>query len=183
MGSFATGKVGGSLLTQTSKMSAPSFSLPAGEPKAGGTCVFAGMAAQEKFGDDYFICRRCYATSANYGYAEAMLSAESRFQWVVDLLTRGGSELFAMAMIAAISSYARDAKLGKRNTQEIGVWDGRQLTYKRGRGRAPLQSTDLQQTGAQLGLPSNIRTTTDWFRSQGVPKGAVAGFFRIHDSG
>ena len=193
MGSFATGKVGGSLLTQTSKMSAPSFSLPAGEPKAGGTCVFAGMAAQQKFGDDYFICRRCYATSANYGYAEAMLSAESRFQWVVDLLTRGGSELFAMAMIAAISSYARDGKLDARETQEIGIWNGRELTYRRYaqevyRGvrrniRAPLQSTDLQQTGAQVGLPSNIKTTTDWFRSQGVPNGAVAGFFRIHDSG
>ena len=184
MGSFATGKVGGSLFTETSKMAAPSFSLPAGEPKAGGTCVFAGMAAQEKFGDDFFICRRCYATGANYGYAEAMLTAETRLQWVTYLLSTGGAEAFASSMIAAISSYARHGKFSKRNLQEIGVWSGNSLTYQRTlKQRANITPTQLSETATQLGLPSTVRTTTDWFRYRKTPKGSVAGFFRIHDSG
>jgi len=182
MAGFATGKVGTSCFTATSKMSAPSFSLPAGELKAGGTCVFAGMAAQKKFGDNVVICRRCYATSANYGYAEAMLAGETRFRWALTRL-RAGSVAMADALVAAISSYARDAKFAGRLTQELGVWKNGQLLYnKTMTAKAPLSSTNLRSAAA-LGMPAQIRNTADFFAMRGVPNGAVAGFFRIHDSG
>ena len=42
---------------------------------------------------------------------------------------------------------------------------------------------DSQVMKAEFWTLDNITSTTAWFKSLQVPNGAVAGFFRIHDSG
>ena len=67
------------MTTNTSKMDAVSFSLPAGTINAGGTCI-AAQAAEFTPGH---ICRICYAWGrANYGYPSTMLSQVARLQWL-----------------------------------------------------------------------------------------------------
>jgi len=61
------------LFTKTSKMRAPSWSLPAGPPQVGGTCVAAGVASVVE-DDDLFVCHGCYATDGNYRYGTKQLS-------------------------------------------------------------------------------------------------------------
>jgi hypothetical protein len=86
-----------SLFTWTSKMTCASFSLPAGPPKYGGTC----MASAEKFGCDYkeVVCYDCYATRNRYLFSSNAIRQAVKLQWVKTAMRRGS---FVDEMVEAI---------------------------------------------------------------------------------
>src|SRR6516225_8434143 len=76
------------LLTQTSKMPGPSFSLPAHRscPRANGT-----------------ICDNCYASKGCYSWRSTQNAQEARFHYVIQSMrTPEGKQSFVAFMIAAI---------------------------------------------------------------------------------
>jgi hypothetical protein len=194
LGNFAPGRTHVPVLSKTSKMSAPSFSLPAGSLKAAGTCVMAGVEVQAQHPKELMICNSCYATKANYGYAESMSSTHVRLAWVEQVLAEG---TFVDAMTASVSCYARftteggyakeggSYKPSTRPTQELGVWDakaGRLRAPRAAQAKAPAYTVVTRITQyATLGL--DVKDTSEFYRAQGTPDGAVCGFFRIHDAG
>ena len=79
-----------SVLTCTSKMPGPSFSLPAGR-----ACVNA-------HGE---VCDNCYAKGGCYQYANVAAAQELRFQWTIECMrTEAGRALWAETMILAIET-------------------------------------------------------------------------------
>jgi len=195
---FRYGKSRVTMLTKTSKMSSPSFGLPAGMPTEGGTCParlvaqrFSRMrdvtkrkktvAVQQTMG---VICDRCYAMGANYGYANNMIDQEGRARWVKNLLHKDGSEVAAQQLALMIAGYAQSGSHGGRDTQEIGVWSESEdaITYRSGRRRVSCEDTQLRlKIKGEDGR--DVPTTRAWFKSRNVPNGSITGFFRIHDSG
>jgi len=188
------------LFSDAAKMGCPSMSLPAGPQREGGTCAAAGARAssmkrpargkdvggsrRDKDGN-IFICDNCYATSGNYWYASTSVAQAGRLAWILRHLKSdpSGASL-AGDLIWAIDSVARRADYGNltnRMGQEIGVWSNGQihvpgLIKHRGKTMVPLLVTDLPPW-------SGFKNTTEYFARMGTPEGAVAGFFRIHDSG
>ena len=53
------------VFTKTSKMNTISFSIPAGSPRAGGSCTVAEAKPADESGKT-FICRGCYALKNRY---------------------------------------------------------------------------------------------------------------------
>ena len=153
-----------------------------------------------------YICAVCYAMGANYGYANNMIQQAARAKWIKDSLKgeegirRGAGNLAQM-----IWTYANDTKHGERACQEIGVWSSKRgaiLTPKatnREQGEVaptslriskltikPVAEGSLQRVVAQQGL--ELAEDTQIFFSklaaeEVITNGAVAGFFRLHDSG
>jgi hypothetical protein len=77
------------LLTQTSKMPGPSWSLPAHEacPRANGT-----------------ICDSCYASKGCYRYNTTQNAQKTRFKWTVESMrTAAGREQWVGYMVEAIT--------------------------------------------------------------------------------
>jgi hypothetical protein len=173
------------LLTTTSKMASPSFGIPAGRASQGGTCPGAAIEAQTAIaqlgGAERRICTVCYATSANYGYANNMTQQEARRLWVAQLLRESGSEACGYNLAAMIEGYARYTKHTDRKNQEIGVWNGEGIVVPSGRGVKYADPTPLQIS--RLGGRPIPKDTQIFFRDRKTPLGSVAGFFRIHDSG
>ena len=177
------------LLTTTSKMASPSFGIPAGRMLEGGTCPGADIKAQDAIaklgGEERRICTVCYATGANYGYANNMTQQEARRLWVVQLLKSSGSEACGYNLAAMIEAYARHTRHTDRKNQEIGVWDGEGIVVP---GRAPKKGVPkyADPTPLQISrlngkpVPNDTRA---FFRDRSTPNGSVTGFFRIHDSG
>lgn len=189
------------LFTATSKMGAPSFSLPAGKPGEGGTCTAAGYApdpgdpGDEEEGivgaNPIFetVCASCYALKGHYGYLSNIVPGLVRKAWVERHLRADPSGATLGDILAeAIEAYARRAHLKdgpKRSAVELGVWTGEVLAIPpRGpRSRKTADETVLDAASAKV-LGVKAGTTTDQARKRAhVPRGAVAGFFRIHDSG
>jgi hypothetical protein len=203
------------LLTATTKMSSPSFGLPAGLKTDGGTCP-ARMVAQRAFRSTKVgeggstvahrevICDRCYAMGANYGYANNMIAQEGRSVWIRQIIKPNAGSPYDPSQLpgllaSMVASYALHGGGGGRSQQEIGRWNGSSLEYSSGKIKAPkaVEQTSLrleldrpvlrkeQYTRAGLGLTNftKISTTSEWFKAMKTPKDAVAGFFRIHDSG
>jgi hypothetical protein len=91
-----------SLFTFTSKMSCPSFSLPAG-PTKGGTCPASKPSSIESEGSyrehhpalasrgaGTFICDLCYAGKANYGmYPNISAGQMAKKHWVLETMKDG----------------------------------------------------------------------------------------------
>jgi len=193
---FRYGKQRITLITKTSKMSSPSFGLPAGKIKEeGGTCP--GRAITQTFRRIRMqkgkpvsqkleaICDVCYAMGANYGYANNMIDQEGRASWIKDLLkekTEASVEKTANALTQMVSDYARYGAHGNRDGQEIGVWDSKKeaITYRSGDKRYMCRDTNLR-----IVLPGMeaAATTREFFQMSGVKNEEVCGFFRIHDSG
>src|SRR5215468_2647692 len=76
------------LLTQTSKMPGPSWSLPAHRacPRANGT-----------------ICDSCYAAKGCYRYSSTQNAQNARFAWTVESMrTAAGRQQWIAAMVAGI---------------------------------------------------------------------------------
>ena len=102
-----------SLFTQTSKMAAASFSLPAGAPgEVLGTCPAAAEGVPRESGATY-ICDGCYAKSNNYTrYSSTQISQLVRLDWVrkqladetMESLAKKPSK-FATHMADAITRY------------------------------------------------------------------------------
>ena len=186
MGTFRMGRVSVPLLAKTTKMSAPSLSLPAGSHRAGGTCIMAGVEVETGHAEELTVCNSCYATKANYGYAESMASTHVRLEWVTQIL-KVSPALFADAMEAAVIAYARYTHKGDkespRNSQELGVWNSaakRIVVPSVPTSKAASYANVTRFTAySKLGLP--YKDSADLFKD--TPDGAVCGFFRIHDAG
>lgn len=115
------------LFTETSKMGAPSYSLPVGPLAFGGSCPgsTAGMTtgapnasasmrqrvlhvinATNKhlppvggFEDSYAVCQNCYVTKGNHGYWGNNLRLVARYAWTRAAVQQG---LFAPSLIEAL---------------------------------------------------------------------------------
>jgi hypothetical protein len=105
-----------SLFTWTSKMSCPSFSIPAGPVENGGTCPASKQTSIEKEGSyekyspplsempqgEAFICSVCYAGKGRYlMYKSMSLGQVAKLRWVQKTLREG---TFIRRMSEAISS-------------------------------------------------------------------------------
>ena len=127
------------MLTATSKMSSPSFGLPAGRSTEGGTCparevgqyLFRGKSGEDAPGRREVICDRCYAMGANYGYANNMISQQGRAAWVKQFVDAKRPDLLGDQLARMITAYARLVAGGGRSEQEIGVWskDRKRIEY------------------------------------------------------
>ena len=193
---FRYGKQRITLITKTSKMSSPSFGLPAGKIKEeGGTCP--GRAITQTFRRIRMqkgkpvsqkleaICDVCYAMGANYGYANNMIDQEGRASWIKDLLkekTAASVKKAADALTQMVSDYAKYGAHGNRDGQEIGVWDSKKkaIMYRSGDDKYMCRNTNLR---IEIPGMEAAATTRDFFQMSGVENGQVCGFFRIHDSG
>lgn len=195
---FRYGKQRITLITKTSKMSSPSFGLPAGTGKEGGTCP--GRAIAQSFRRTRLqkgkpvsqrleaICDVCYAMGANYGYANNMIDQEGRARWIKNLLAGADPiKKTSDALTQMVSDYAKYGAHGGREGQEIGTWKDNALgqgkgaiTYRSGKDRLTCRNTDLR---IELPGMKGVATTRDFFRESGVKNDQVCGFFRIHDSG
>ena len=104
------------LFTWTSKMSCPSFSLPAGPVASGGTCPASKATAIQKEGTylkfspsieripdgQLFICDTCYAGKGRYlMYKSMSLGQMARLSWTTQAVRSG---TFARKISEAISS-------------------------------------------------------------------------------
>jgi len=88
------------LFTWTSKMSCPSFSLPAGPMRYGGTCPAAEVEAEHISPNQTRICTACYAGKNLYLLGTAVIALSlARYEWVKREMARGA---FADQMIRAI---------------------------------------------------------------------------------
>lgn len=115
---YPSGKA--SLLTWTSKMSCPSFSLPAGHPDFLGTCAAQSRKDVEKAGfyrtpelghpwdlrempdGESFVCDLCYAAKGNYGYPSTNITQMKKVLWVKKTLKAPGDLNFVNQMSRAI---------------------------------------------------------------------------------
>lgn len=155
-----------SMLTWTSKMNAPSWSLPAGAPQAGGACPGAtgaqsivpldtlrkGRAQAAKYVGEgplaAAVCEHCYATGGQYATGNVQYAQVLRYIWAREAIQRriatpfGDSTLFVETMSTAIAN----------------------ANFKLDGGRATADD-DGEGGGALPREPSGRR------------------FFRIHDSG
>ena len=89
------------MFTKTSKMRAPSWSLPAGSPALGGTCVAAGMDVIVE-DDALFICHGCYAVGGNYIYPTKQINMAIK-RHITAVSVRDGN--FAAMMSQSIKDY------------------------------------------------------------------------------
>lgn len=182
-----------SLFTITSKMTCPSFSLPAGPTNRGGSCVAAntGKTGGKRTPGQTYICDACYSLRGNYQYPNVATAQAARYYWIVQLLEEDPSgEKLAKELIRAIDDFARNATLSsssegsvERLTQELGVWDGHTI-------RVPIWFKAIGETrymeAVETKLPQEllgVSGTRELFQRRGTRHGEVAGFFRIHDSG
>jgi len=196
MNTFARGRTLVPVFSATSKMSAPSFSLPAGNPRVAGTCIMAAVEPQRGYTDAQTICNVCYATSANYGYPESMGSNHIRKMWVEQSLKKGN---FVEEMTAAISAYARYSKQGgyseskdvdsdeessgTRRSLELGVWENSSKKIRLPSPDANPQYADNTRIRFASDLKLPFKDTRSYFVSKNLNEGQVCGFLRIHDAG
>ena len=187
------------ILTLTSKMAAPSFSLPAGSNMGGGTCSAADLMRESAYLEKEHICSVCYAMGANYAKAINIWGGCSGLGWTMDTLRDHGAKGLGERLVAAICAYARFSSQAppslagngfKRSDVEIGVWskaEGTILAPSRG-VLTPMQMTQLDYRGQLKAIVSEatgevIPNVSGLFAEDRVKDGEVAGFFRIHDSG
>jgi hypothetical protein len=104
---------------------------------------------------------------------------------VAQLLRASGSEACGYNLAAMIEGYARYTKHTDRKNQEIGVWDGDGIVVP---GKAVKKGVPkyADPTPLQISLLNGRaipKDTRAFFADRKTRTGAVAGFFRIHDSG
>lgn len=157
------------LLSWTSKMNCPSWSIPAGVPQIGGTCPGA-MAGQSVMPEEArratekhvlkvlgqptslakAICNRCYATGGQYSTGQVQFAQLLRHYWAVQALE---AETFVPTMIYAVenANYRLDGGTIKEEREE----------------RDP-ETGEVRIVAREQKLP---------------PEPSGKRFFRIHDSG
>ena len=181
------------LFTGTTKNACPSFSLPAGPEKEGGTCAAANPAAEggkglRKPGKTY-TCDGCYALEGNYFQAEVSISHAARYHWVVSKLEADPTgQALAADLTSAIVDYARFGTMaGSRDatfdrlSSELGTWnDGRIRVPLSENGRVVLREAFQTPLPADTGTSNSCQFLSERLSPQ---NGEVTGFFRIHDSG
>jgi len=133
------------LLSWTSKMNAPSWSLPAGAPQIGGACPGAvagqsvvpekaldagarlvniglGRPANTPVNLAQAICEHCYATGGQYSTGQVQFAQILRFLWArqaINFHLPNGSTAFVEAMVYAIDN--ADYKLNGGTVQGEGA--------------------------------------------------------------
>lgn len=133
------------LLSWTSKMNAPSWSLPAGAPQIGGACPGAvagqsivpekaldaaarlvniglGRPASTPVNLAQAICEHCYATGGQYSTGQVQFAQILRFLWArqaINFHLPNGSTAFVEAMVYAIDN--ADYKLNGGTMQGEGA--------------------------------------------------------------
>jgi hypothetical protein len=161
------------IFTHTTKMNAPSFSIPAGMPQYGGSCISASYEATGP-NKNNTICRGCYALKGNYLYVGYVYAAAPRMNWLVDTLQSDTTgERMACYMSFAIESYARYGRSSTRQELEFGFIKDSSLVFPSGREKTSVFAE------SKMRIPG--RTSQDWIDF--TKEGKVAGYFRIHDSG
>lgn len=94
-GTFATGV----FFSQTSKMACPSWSLPAGPDKFGGSCLFATPSQRvEEFLREHLsvpVCRGCYTKNGRYRYLNNQVARHIHLVWLRGQLKHHGAFAFA----------------------------------------------------------------------------------------
>lgn len=160
----------GKLLSWTSKMGAPSFSLPAGSPSMGGSCVGAAggqtitsiqqyhkqkkhvlQVVGQNYAPEQAICQNCYAEGGQYATGNVQVYQLMRFAWAQGAVQDG--------------SFA-----------EVMGWAVRQASYYlNGKGLTNAKDDD--------GNPILDVTTGEPLRVASVPELDGKRYFRIHDSG
>jgi hypothetical protein len=124
---FALGSV--SFFSETSKMSAPSWSLPAGPQSEDGTCASADInkpsraypyrKAMEQPGEfdrgapiaKHWICAYCYAGKSNYMHRTSQYSQTARNIWLLGSLEHRGIEETARIMADALAAHLANEKV------------------------------------------------------------------------
>lgn len=198
-GSNAEGKalpVGGqrvsSLWTFTSKMGAPSFSLPAGPTTEAGTCSAAnyGRSGGKRTPGKQYICDACYSLEGRYVMYNIAIGQGARMWWVNHMIqqdTSGGK--LGQALTAALGDYARFGSMSglrggleNRIIIELGVWDGTQIVVPM---KHPVSGALSPIPAVVTNLPkrTGFGDTRQFFAARKPSAGEVVGFFRIHDSG
>jgi len=178
------------VFTKTSKMNTISFSIPAGPPFAGGSCISAAtskMAANPAFGvnDLTYVCQKCYALKNRYQMLDYVFSSAPRMNWITSTIseTKGHQE-FGTLMSLAIESYCRYTYENGRENLEIGVINVEKLKYRSSKtSYSHVEPCDITPNINKV-LPLEQRGT---YNSQSwidfTQQNDIAGYFRIHDSG
>lgn len=118
--------------SETSKMSAPSWSLPAGPPAAGGSCAAAeifrkpaaletalgeGDVAQGAYKPKDWICAYCYAGKSNYMHRTSQYSQMARLVWLQGMLKAhqvdGTADVMARTLRAHMANSKYREKVGE----------------------------------------------------------------------
>ncbi len=176
-----------SILSETSKMACPSFSLPAGAPLAGGSCISASARDPRRVEGKTYICDECYSLGKAYIYPNVQLAQMARQAWVCQNLVGADADaaiaVVSDAMIDAIRTFAgsipynKNAKID-RLLSEIGIWN-----KKRGVIEMPYRRTFLDIQPTPLPPETGFADTRAFFADRNPEAGETVGFFRIHDSG
>lgn len=161
------------VFTHTEKMNSISFSIPAGSPQYGGSCISSAYSATGP-NQENTICRSCYALKGNYLFVQYVFTSAPRMNWLVETLESDptGTTL-AYYMSLAIESYARYGTSAKRNKLEFGFIREEKLVYPTGKNSV------AEFAPVNLRIPG--KTSQDWINK--TLEGSVAGYFRLHDSG
>lgn len=191
MNGWQKGRGAFSLFSKTSKMSAPSFSLPAGNPKAGGTCIMAARDPETGQEVDLTICNKCYATSANYAYPESLSSTAVRLGWVNECLKGESSQKGSLSdkLTAAIIAYAVLSTDGtydstkKITVKQLNPTTGKQQKVKKQVGKLLKEQSGRQTmeigvwdaAAKKIQTPSGGETKKVYANATPILRGAVAG--------
>jgi len=171
------------VFTKTSKMNTISFSIPAGSPRAGGSCTVAEAKPSENSGKN-FICRGCYALKNRYQMLDYVFSSGPRMNWLIDAVEEGD---FPSLMSLAIESYARFGYGQGRQDLEIGYMQNGSLMYRSGISSfnsMPAFDINVKHGGKRV----NVKNSQEFLSKGGKNtissrENKPAGYFRIHDSG
>jgi hypothetical protein len=195
-GKGGKGKTNVALLTSTSKMTCPSFSLAAGPPEEGGTCLAARVPAGGKglrVPGRIFVCDGCYALERQYKFQDPNTAQAARAAWVVRRLREDptGTALARDLVLALVDearcgthSAIRDG-LAQRIRTEFGVWrEGRLwIPVDLGRGGKRREIGWMPAKITPLPPDTGFRDSRAVLAAREPPEEAIAGFFRIHDAG
>jgi len=179
------------VFTKTSKMNTISFSIPAGPPFAGGSCLSAAtskMAANPSFGvnDLTYVCQKCYALKNRYQMLEYVFSSAPRMNWITSTITDERNQIyyFGALMALAIESYCRYTYENGRDILEIGFIESDRIKYRSSKTTySHVEPCDITPNINKI-LPQqqkgmyNSQYWIDFSKTNDI-----AGYFRIHDSG
>ena len=111
--------------TKTSKMSAASWSIPAGPPSVGGACPSAeifksagayqvalqqGDVEQRPAAKAEWICQYCYAGKSNYMHRTSQYSQTARWIWLSGMIRDAGLEKAVDVMAGALRVHLGNSK-------------------------------------------------------------------------
>lgn len=180
------------VFTKTSKMNTISFSIPAGPPSAGGSCISAAtskMAAKPSFGvnDLTYVCQKCYALRNRYQMLDYVFSSAPRMNWITSCISSSLEKNrlnFGVLLALAVESYSRYCYENGREILEIGVIESNKLKYRSSKTTySHIEPCDITPNINKVLPPQDRGSYNSQFWIDLNKNNDVAGYFRIHDSG